>query len=137
MRMKTKKMIWMPSHVAEKIEAMRPEDRLISATGQFDPQRMNMWYPIQSYFLTTQSIDEANFVFKRLTRTILRNAQTMRRFCAANPDAARHDYWCPTYDFGFIGAVNNYRLRCMLNHGDFNYFLVVYQKERRFESEAA
>ena len=46
------------------------------------------------------------------------------------PEAQRHDFWCPTYDFAYFGAVNNYRLRCMVNHGDFNYFFVVYQKER-------
>ena len=43
-----------------------------------------------------------------------------------------------TYDFAYFGAVNNYRLRCMVNHGDFNYFFVVYQKERtNLETEAA
>ena len=52
----------------------------------------------------------------------------MRRFCAANPDARQPDFWCPTYDFAHFGMVNDYRLRCMCNHGDFNYLLMVYRK---------
>ena len=137
MRMKNKNLILIPAAVAERICPLRPEHRLLSAVGQFEPRRMNCWYPVQSYFLTTQSVDEANAVFKRLQRTVLKNAQAMRRFCAVNPEAQRHDFWCPTYDFAYFGAVNNYRLRCMVNHGDFNYFFVVYQKERTNESEAA
>ena len=38
------------------------------------------------------------------------------------------DFWCPTYDFAHFGMVNDYRLRCMCNHGDFNYLLMVYRK---------
>ena len=138
MRMKNKNLILIPAAVAERICPLRTEYRLLSAVGQFEPRRMNCWYPVQSYFLTTQSVDEANAVFKRLCKTVLKNAQVMRRFCAANPEAQQHDFWCPTYDFAYFGAVNNYRLRCMVNHGDFNYFFVVYQKERIInESEAA
>ena len=85
---------------------------------------------MQSYFLTTQSIDEANAVFHRLCKTVLRNGQAMQRFCAVNPEAQQHDFWCPTYDFVYFGAVNDYRLRCMINHGDFNYMMMVYQKEQ-------
>lgn len=126
--MKNKKLILLPAAVAEKITVLRPENRLLSAVGQFEPRRLNCWYPVQSYFLTTQSIDEANAVFKRLCRTVLKNTQAMRRFCATNPDAQQHDFWCPTYDFVYCGAVNDYRLRCMINHGDFNYLFMVYLK---------
>ena len=41
-------------------------------------------------------------------RQVLHSAQAMRRFCAANPEAQRHDFWCPTYDFAYAGAVNGY-----------------------------
>ena len=133
MRVKNKKMVFLPADVAEKIEPLRSEDRLLSAVGQFDPKRTHFWYPIQDYFLTTDSIDEANAVSHRLCKTVLRNQATMRRFCAANPDARVDGYWCPTYDFVYFGAVNNYRLRCMLNHGDFNYMFVTYQK--RFDNK--
>ena len=136
--MKNKKLILIPISAAEGIRPLRPENRLLSAVGQFAPRRMTCWYPVQNYFLTTQSVDEANAVFKRLCHTVLRNAQTMRRFCAANPDAQQHDFWCPTYDFAYFGAVNDYHLRCMVNQGDFNYFFVVYQKEgTNLETEAA
>lgn len=136
--MKNKKLILIPAAAAERICPLRPEDRLLCAVGQFEPRRMNMWYPVRSCFLTAQSIDEANAVFKRLRKTVLHSAQAMRRFCAANPEAQRHDFWCPTYDFAYTGAVNGYRLRCMVNHGDFNYFFVVYRNGRTInESEAA
>ena len=127
--MKNKKLILIPASAAERIYPLRPENRLLSAVGQFEPKRLNCWYPVQSYFLTTQSIDEANAVFHRLCKTVLRNGQAMRRFCAANPEAQQHDFWCPTYDFVHFDAVNDYRLRCMINHGDFNYMMMVYQKE--------
>ena len=84
--MKNKKLILIPASAAERIYPLRPENRLLSAVGQFEPKRLNCWYPVQSYFLTTQNIDEANAVFHRLCKTVLRNGQTMRRFCAANPD---------------------------------------------------
>lgn len=136
--MKNKKLILIPAMVAEKISLLRSENRLLNAVGQFEPRRMNCWYPVQSYFLTAQSVDEANAVFHRLCKTVLRNAKSMQRFCAANPAAQQHDYWCPTYDFVYFGTVNDYRLRCMINHGDFNYFFVAYQKEQQnMESEAA
>ena len=132
-----KKPILIPISVAEKIVAFKPENRLLSAVGQFSPRRKNFWYPVQSYFLTAQNIDEANAFFKRLTHTVLRNDATMRRFCAANPDAKQPDYWCPTYDFAYFGRINNYRLRCMCNHGDFNYMLMVYQKNRSYMNRKA
>lgn len=136
--MRNKKPLLIPAAVAEKIVTLRPEDRLLCAVGQFDPKRTHFWYPIQDYFLTTDSIDEANAVFHKLCKSVLRNQGTMRRFCAANPDACREGYWCPTYDFVYIGAVNHYRLRCMLNHGDFNYMLMVYQtKTNENEGKAA
>ena len=132
-----KKPILIPISVAEKIVAFKPENRLLSAVGQFSPRRKNFWYPVQSYFLTAQSIDEANAFFKRLIHTVLRNDAAMRRFCAANPDAKQPNYWCPTYDFAYFGKVNNYRLRCMCNHGDFNYMLMVYQKNRLYMNRKA
>lgn len=132
-----KKPILIPISVAEKIVAFKPENRLLSAVGQFSPRRKNFWYPVQSYFLTAQSIDEANAFFKRLTHTVLRNDAAMRRFCAANPDAKQPEYWCPTYDFAYFGKINNYRLRCMCNHGDFNYMLMVYQKNRSYMNRKA
>ena len=70
--MKNRKLILIPAAAAERICPLRPEYRLLSAVGQFEPRRMNCWYPVQSYFLTTQSIDEANAVFKRLQRTVLK-----------------------------------------------------------------
>ena len=121
-----KKPILIPIGVAERMTSFKPENRLISAVGQFSPKRKNFWYPVQSYFLTEQSINEANAFFKRLTRTVLHNDAAMRRFCAANPDAKQPDYWCPTYDFAYFGKINNYRLRCMCNHGDFNYMITSY-----------
>lgn len=135
--MKNKKLILIPVSAAERIYPLRPENRLLSAVGQFEPKRLNCWYPVQSYFLTTQSIDEANAVFHRLCKTVLRNAQTMRRFCAANPEAQQHDFWCPTYDFVYFGAVNDYRLHCMINHGDFNYMMMVYQQEHNHSLKGA
>ena len=128
--MKNKKLILIPASAAERIYPLRPENSLLSAVGQFEPKRLNCWYPVQSYFLTTQSIDEANAVFHRLCKTVLRNGQAMQRFCAANPEAQQHVFWCPTYDFVYFGAVNDYRLRCMINHGDFNYMMMVYQKKQ-------
>lgn len=135
--MKNKKLILIPASAAERIYPLRPENRLLSAVGQFEPKRLNCWYPVQSYFLTTQSIDEANAVFHRLCNTVLRNGKAMRRFCAANPEAQQHDFWCPTYDFVYFGAVNDYRLRCMINHGDFNYMMMVYQKEQNHSLKGA
>lgn len=136
--MKNKKPLLLPAAVVETIAPLRPEDRLLSAVGQFDPKRTHFWYPIQDYFLTTESIDEANAVFHKLCKSVLRNQGTMRRFCAANPDARVEGFWCPTYDFAYLGAENNYRLRCMLNHGDFNYMLMVYQtKTNEQERKAA
>ena len=67
--MKNKKLILIPAAAAERICPLRPEYRLLSAVGQFEPRRMNCWYPVQSYFLTTQSVDEANAVFKRLQKS--------------------------------------------------------------------
>ena len=58
--MNNKKLILIPAAAAERICPLRPEYRLLSAVGQFEPRRMNCWYPVQSYFLTTQSVDEAN-----------------------------------------------------------------------------
>lgn len=124
-----KKLLFLPANIAEKLESFRPEERLLCAVGQFDPKRSNFWYTIQDYFLTEESIDEANAIFHRLCKTVLRNQPTMRRFCAANPDARVDGYWCPTFDFAYFGVINNYRLRCMHNHGDFNYVLMVYQKQ--------
>ena len=66
--MKNKKLILIPASAAERIYPLRPENRLLSAVGQFEPKRLNCWYPVQSYFLTTQSIDEANAVFHRLCK---------------------------------------------------------------------
>ena len=65
-------------------------------------------------------------------RQVLHSAQAMRRFCAANPEAQRHDFWCPTYDFAYAGAVNGYRLRCMVNHGEDVYKR---QDQRRIQQE--
>lgn len=137
MRVRNKKPLLIPAAVAEKIEPLRADDRLLSAVGQFEPKRTNFWYPIQDYFLTTESIEEANAIFRRLCKSVLHSGSAMRRFCAANPDARVDGYWCPTYDFAYLGAVNNYRLRCMLNRGDINYLLMVYQKrstEKRMEA---
>ena len=125
-----KKPILIPIGVAERMISFKPENRLLSAVGQFSPKRKNFWYP-------EQSVNEANVFFKRLTRTVLHNDAAMRRFCAANPDAKQPDYWCPTYDFAYFGKVNNYRLRCMCNHGDFNYMLMVYQKNRPYMNRKA
>ena len=127
--MKKKRPILIPIGVAEQIAAFKPENRLLSAVGQFAPRRTNFWYPVQSYFLTPQSIDEANAFFKKLRKNVLRNEAVMRRFCAANAEAKQSDFWCPTYDFAYFGRVNDYRLRCMCNHGDFNYMLMVYRKD--------
>ena len=123
-----KKPILIPIGVAEKIHSLHPENRLLSAVGQFSPKRKNFWYPVQRYFLTAQSINEANAFFRQLCRTVLRNDAAMRRFCVANADARQPDFWCPTYDFAFFGEVNDYRLRCMCNRGDYNYMLMVYRK---------
>ena len=49
-RMKNKKLILIPAAVAEEIRPLRPEYRLLSAVGQFEPRRMNCWYPVQNYF---------------------------------------------------------------------------------------
>jgi hypothetical protein len=92
-----KKPILIPIGIAERMTSFKPENRLLSAVGQFSPKRKNFWYPLQSYFLTEQSINEANMFFKRLTRTVLRNDAAMRRFCAANEDAKQPDFWCPTF----------------------------------------
>lgn len=132
-----KKPILIPIGAAERMTSFKPENRLLSAVGQFSPKRKNFWYPVQSYFLTEQSINEANTFFKRLARTVLRSDAAMRRFCAANEDAKQPDYWCPTYDFAYFGKVNDYRLRCMCNHGDFNYMLMVYQKNRPYMNRKA
>ena len=135
-----KKPILIPIGVAERMTSFKPENRLLCAVGQFSPKRKNFWYPVQSYFLTEQSINEANTFLGRLTRTVLHNDAAMRRFCAANPDAKQPDYWCPTYDFAYFGKINNYRLRCMCNHGDFNYMLMVYlvyQKNRSYMNRKA
>lgn len=132
-----KKPILIPIGVAERMTSFKPENRLLCAVGQFSPRRKNFCYPVQSYFLTEQSINEANTFLGRLTRTVLHNDAAMRRFCAANPDAKQPDYWCPTYDFAYFGKVNDYRLRCMCNHGDFNYMLMVYQKNRSYMNRKA
>ena len=135
--MRNKKPLLIPAYVAENIEPLQPADRLLCAVGQFDPKRTNFWYPVQDYFLTTENIDEANAIFHSRCKSVLRNLGTMRRFCAANPDARVEGFWCPTYDFAYLGAVNNYRLRCLLNHGDFNYMFVVYQKQEQTKRKAA
>ena len=58
-----KKPILIPIGVAERMTSFKPENRLLSAVGQFSPKRKNFWYPVQSYFLTEQSVNEANAVF--------------------------------------------------------------------------
>ena len=123
-----KKTILIPAGIAEKIIHFKPENRLLSAIGQFSPERRNFWHPVQSYYLTNESICEANAFFRQLRKSVLHSEPAMRRFCAANPDARQPDFWCPTYDFAHFGMVNDYRLRCMCNHGDFNYLLMVYRK---------
>ena len=107
-----KKTILIPAGIAEKIIHFKPENRLLSAIGQFSPER----------------IGEANAFFRQLRKSVLHSEPAMRRFCAANPEARQPDFWCPTYDFAHFGMVNDYRLRCMCNHGDFNYLLMVYRK---------
>lgn len=123
-----KKTILIPAGIAEKIIHFKPENRLLSAIGQLSPERRNFWHPVQSYYLTNESICEANAFFRQLRKSVLHSEPAMRRFCAANPDARQPDFWCPTYDFAHFGMVNDYRLRCMCNHGDFNYLLMVYRK---------
>lgn len=47
-----KKTILIPAGIAEKIIHFKPENRLLSAIGQFSPERRNFWHPVQSYYLT-------------------------------------------------------------------------------------
>ena len=58
-----KKTILIPAGIAEKIIHFKPENRLLSAIGQFSPERRNFWHPVQSYYLTNESICEANAFF--------------------------------------------------------------------------
>lgn len=135
--MKKKKLLLIPAHIADQIERVHPDDRMLCVVGQFEPRQRSFWYPVRSGLLTAEGVDEAGMVFRRLRRTVLHDLRAMRRFCAGNPDARVDGYWCPTSDFACTGAVFQYRLRCMVNHGDFNYMLTAYQKTKKNRMEAA
>ena len=66
-----KKTILIPAGIAEKIIHFKPENRLLSAIGQFSPERRNFWHPVQSYYLTNESICEANAFFRQLRKSVL------------------------------------------------------------------
>ena len=56
-----KKTILIPAGIAEKIIHFKPENRLLSAIGQFSPERRNFWHPVQSYYLTNASARRTHF----------------------------------------------------------------------------
>ena len=66
-----KKTILIPAGIAEKIIHFKPENRLLSAIGQFSPERRNFWHPVQSYYLTNESICEANAFFRQLRKSVM------------------------------------------------------------------
>ena len=75
-----KKTILIPAGIAEKIIHFKPENRLLSAIGQFSPERRNFWHPVQSYYLTNESICEANAFFASFASLYC----TANRQCAAS-----------------------------------------------------
>lgn len=75
-----KKTILIPAGIAEKIIHFKPENRLLSAIGQFSPERRNFWHPVQSYYLTNESICEANAFFRQLRKSV----RTANRQCAVS-----------------------------------------------------
>lgn len=111
--------------------------RLLTATGTLHGEQSITWFPVQSHLLTHECISEANRTLRALRRGMLRDLKTMSRVCAGYPDAKISGFWCSTYEFAILGKVNDYRLRCMVNAGDFNFVLTVYEKTTDEMKEAA